>query len=124
MNKIESRSFSSESEFNGYCQDTPIVYYYIFDGNPDQSLVGAFSDVGADEILVLLNVGDDKGFLAGTRMTSEILRDPIRFVSKPLSEFRGVGSRARGVPIGFANTLTEIPKLIRDSRRYARREPR
>jgi hypothetical protein len=119
MSIIERRSFSSDVEFSDYCRVWRVVHYYIYERSPDQAVLDALSNLGPEEVVVLLNVADDGGFLSGTRMTSEILRDPIRFIGKPLAEFRGVGSRARGVPIGFAKDATEILHLIAESRRFA-----
>jgi len=120
MKTVEKRAFVNDREFREYCRIAKVVYFYIYESVPDETTLTTLDNTaGPDEAVVLLDVSTDRGFLHNTTRTVEILRNPLRFVSKPFAETPGVGAWVHGTMVGFAETEAQLAALIRESRRVA-----
>jgi hypothetical protein len=116
---IHDASFRAFDEFSTILGEFKLIFYHIFDTEPDQKLVRFFESSSYDEILLLFNIKKDKGFLAKTQITVEITPPPREFISRPLIELLGLGSWAKGTPYGSESDETKYLDLINESRTFA-----
>ncbi len=62
MKSIERRSFADLQEFREYAWNAArLVYYYVFDGTPDQRIIDSLAGCGPDEALVLIAIVKKRG---------------------------------------------------------------
>lgn len=119
MKNIERKSFTNWKEFIAYAwKAAPLVYYYVFNGTPDQRMLDALGDLGPDEALILLDVTEDQGLLRDTKVAVDISPEH-EFITRSMGERSGLGAWARGALLDFATEPSEVGPLIEYSRKFA-----
>jgi len=119
MKSIERASFATMREFCEYAWKAGrLVYYYVFNGTPDQRMIDALAACGPDEALVLLDVAEDRGFLKQTNVTVDITPDH-EFITRKMAERPGLGGWAKGAFLEFVTDPADVPRLIEYSRCFA-----
>jgi hypothetical protein len=119
MKSIERRSFANLQEFREYAWNAArLVYYYVFDGTPNQRIIDSLAGCGPDEALVLLDVAEDRGLLRQTDVTVDITPDR-EFVTRKMAEYPGLGAWAKGTSVRFVTDPSDVPSLVEYSRRFA-----
>ena len=96
---VERRAFKSFEDFSAFCTDAwhqsrPLVYTYIFSGEPDERFLAELRSLREREVAVLLPVEDDAGFLR-TKRLSGAGQDDL------LVNFRGVIPWGLAYPVDF-----------------------
>lgn len=117
MKTIERRAFANFDEFRQHVQEFRLVFFHVFDATPDQRVLDEFGTYSAHELVVLLDVREDKGFLGQNLIGIDITRDK-RTVSKPLIEMRGLGAWAKGRVICATEDPTLFDDVVRTARQY------
>jgi len=119
MKRAERMSFADLREFRDYARDyARLVYYYIYRGTPDPSMIEALTGCVDDEALILLDIEEDRGFLASTDATVEITPDRD-FIAKKMADRPGLGAWFKGTSLDFATLPDEVKGLIEYARRFA-----
>ena len=119
MTNIQSASFTSLDDFKTVLGDARLIFFHVFAGEPEVSILRLFEASSQDELLLLLDVEQDRGFLKGTPVTVEITDAPRQFLSKPLNELRGFGAWAKGTLIDFEVDSNRYSDLIKKAREFA-----
>ncbi len=122
VKRIDQQAFRNKVEFLKYSMVAPVVYFHIFEGQPDSEILRALDECSDDEALVLLDVLDDQGFLRDTTRTVEISTDH-QFVGKPLLEHRGIGAWAKGTLVAWADTAEDMGDLLAAVQRFVFQRP-
>lgn len=117
MKTINRKSFGNLAEFREFAKRFPVVYFHVFEGTPSLDVLEGFRCCREDEELICLDVAEDRGFLAETKVTVEISKDH-QFVSKPLAEVRGFGAWVKGNLVDIHQDVNCIPDLLQRARRF------
>ena len=115
MKTIERRSFATFEDFREFARGVRLLFFHVFAGQPDPDVLDALSTWSPHETLLLLEVGEDQGFLRKTLITPEVRLGQIP-VSKPLSQMRGLGAWANGTIVGFTEDPILFDKIVRTGR--------
>lgn len=119
MTQFRSVSFKSFDDFKSVLGDARLIFFHVFEGEPESSILQHFEAPSQGELLLLFDVERDEGFLARTPVTVEITDAPRRFLSKPLIQLRGLGAWAKGTLVDFELHSDRYPELIRKARLFA-----
>ena len=119
MKNPERKSFADIQEFRDYARDAAgLVYYHVFRGAPDPRMIDALAGRGPDEALVLLDLDEDRGFLAGTDVTVDITPERV-FITMKMAERPGLGAWAKGTSVDFVADPDDVAALVAGARRFA-----
>ncbi|MCA9032935.1 MAG: hypothetical protein KDA66_19105, partial [Planctomycetaceae bacterium] len=90
MTELRHAAFTSLDDFKAVLGDAQLIFFHVFQNEPEVSLLRLFEASSKNELILLLDVEQDRGFLKGTPVTVEITNAPRQFLSKPLIELRGL----------------------------------
>lgn len=119
MTQSKSVSLKSFDDFKTLLGDATLVFFHVFEREPESSVLKHFEAPSHDELLLLLDVKADEGFLAHTPVTVEVTDAPRQFLSKPLIQLRGLGAWAKGTLVDFETHPDRLQDLIRKARLFA-----
>ena len=119
MTNVRNASFASLDAFKTVLGDARLIFFHVFEGEPEANVLRLLDASSHDELLLLLDVGNDEGFLASTPITVEITEPPRQFRSKPLIELRGLGAWAKGTLFDFETNSDRFSDFIKKARAFA-----
>jgi hypothetical protein len=112
-----STAFSSFEEFKKRAVKE-LVFFHVFEGNPSAAVQKLLSTCQENECILLLDVGNDRGFLKNTPIKVSVTADSHP-VSKPLGDLRGLGAWAKGMNFGFEENEAAFESFISTARAFA-----
>lgn len=119
MTHVQTASFTSLDDFKTVLGTARLIFFHVYEGEPAVSILRHFEASSQDELLLMLDVEQDKGFLNGTPVTTEITETPRQFVAKPLNELKGLGAWAKGTLVDFEVDSNRYSDLIQRARAFA-----
>ena len=119
MNNVGRGAFANIQEFREFSR-TPgeLVYYHICRASSDRALLEALAESDADVSVILLDIEEDRSFLANTDKTIDITADGV-FPCRKLDDCPGLGSWFRGIPLDSVTLPREVPGLVAHARRFS-----
>jgi hypothetical protein len=119
MTNAARTSFASLEEFKESLVKGELLFFHVFERVPSAWVLNTLADGREGERLLLLDVNEDRGFLAATPITVEIRPDGS-MPTRPLIELRGLGAWGRGTLYGFEQDAARISEFVVKARKFAR----
>lgn len=112
--KFLKAAFSNLDELRRAFGGGQLVFFHVFKGQPNMSLLKVLAHCLRDEPVLLLDVAQDGGMLRDTPVNGALSTGQVRLT--PLVNLRGVGAWADGAVIGFEEQDAQVPAFVAATR--------
>lgn len=112
-------SLESFDDFSLHLRARMLVFFHVYEVDCPEVGEALETATPRDERLLRLDVHSDRGFLANTVITVDILRPSREFVQRPLLELRGLGAWTKGTMVFFESDPEKWPVAVEKACAFA-----
>ena len=116
VKRFINTTFATFGDFKKSAAHVKLVFFHIFEGRPSKAVLKLLSACEDIHTALLLDVGNDLGFLRNTLMS---VNGNGKTVAKTWSEFRGLGAWANGEVFGFEENEAEMASFVAKARAFS-----